>query len=269
EVRGAPPDLDEFGLDDGRHRVAALAQARAVHPVAVVGEHDGPHDAAGVLGAHVEFLAQRRQRHFEVLDQRVGLVLVVERVLVRVLHGVLGAVVDLPERRGEAGPLQLGQGVGHQHRLHELLGHADVEERARLLALAHLDDAALLVEVDVGEAAHGDGQRRVLALFGGHEHHVRHADQLLLDGSRALYLCLGHESLYRFLRLAVFAGRFAALVGRAAFGAWAALVLPLRRAAAGLSLPSAGASAGATAPGAAPANTGASPSGPSGVTMIG
>ena len=46
EVRRAAPDLDEVGLHDGRHRVAALAQARAVHPVAVVAEHDGSHDAA-------------------------------------------------------------------------------------------------------------------------------------------------------------------------------------------------------------------------------
>src|SRR5882724_2317238 len=36
EVRRAAPDLDVFGLDDGGNRVAALAQARAVHPVAVV-----------------------------------------------------------------------------------------------------------------------------------------------------------------------------------------------------------------------------------------
>ena len=59
----------------------------------------------------------------------------VEGVLVRVLDRVLGAVVDLPQRGRQVRALQLGQGVGHQHRLHELLGHADVEERARLLAL--------------------------------------------------------------------------------------------------------------------------------------
>jgi len=78
----------------------------------------------------------RRQRHFEVLDERVGLVLGVEGVLVRVLHRVLGAVVDLPQRRREVCPLQLGQGIGHQHRLHELLRHPHVEQRALLLALA-------------------------------------------------------------------------------------------------------------------------------------
>ena len=116
-----------------------------------------------VLGAHVQLFAQRGQRDFEVFDQRIGLVLVVEGVFVRVLHRVLGAVVDLAQRGRQVGALQLGERVGHEHRLHELLGHADVEERALLLAPAHLDDAALLVEVDVGEAAHGDRQRGILA----------------------------------------------------------------------------------------------------------
>ena len=142
----------------------------------------------GVLGAHVQLLAQGLQRHLQILDQRVGFVLGVEGVLVRVLHRVLGAVVDLAQRRGEVGPLQLGEGVGHQHRLHELLRHAHVEERPLLLALAHLDDAALLVEVDVGEAAHRDGKRGILAAIGCGDHRVRHADELLLDhpGDRGL-----------------------------------------------------------------------------------
>ena len=99
-----------LGLDDGGHRVAALAQARAVHPVAVVDEHQRPHDAAGVLGAHVELLAQGGQRDLEVLDERVGFVLAVERVLVRVLHRVLGAVVDLAERGGQIRPAAARRG---------------------------------------------------------------------------------------------------------------------------------------------------------------
>ena len=128
----------------------------------------------------------------EVLDERVGLVLVVERVLVRALHRVLGAVVDLAERRREVRPLQLGQGVGHQHRLHELLRHADVEERARLLALAQLDDAALLVEVDVGEAPHGDRERRVLAALGGRDHESRPRRPASSRPPRTLRLRLRH-----------------------------------------------------------------------------
>ena len=53
------------------------------------------------------------------------------------------------------------QSVGHQDRLHELLGHADVEERPRLLALAQLDQALALVEGDVGERADRDRQGRI------------------------------------------------------------------------------------------------------------
>src|SRR2546422_4279085 len=39
-------------------------------------------DRPGVLGPHVQLLAERLQRHLEVLDERIGLVLGVERVLV-------------------------------------------------------------------------------------------------------------------------------------------------------------------------------------------
>src|SRR2546425_2377114 len=101
EIRGAAADLQILGLDDGGYGVAALAEPRAVHAVAVVHEHHRPDDGAGVLRAHVELLTERRQGHLEVLDDRVGLVLGVERVLVRVLDGVLRPVIDLAERGGE------------------------------------------------------------------------------------------------------------------------------------------------------------------------
>src|SRR6185503_10329724 len=284
EVGGAAADLDEIGLHDRRHRVAALAQARAVHPVAVVAEDDRPHDAARVLRAHVELLAQRGEGHLEILDERVGLVLVVEGVLVRALHGVLGSVVDLAQRGRELGPLQLGERVRHQDRLHELLRHADVEEGTLLLPLAHLDDAALLVEVDVGEAAHRDEQRGVLGPVGRGDHRVRHADELLLDhaGRRGLLrLRFRHGSVYLFPRFGAFAlgldaraGR-AGLTERAALAGRAGLPLAFPRAAAlpcagaGLALPGRGGStAGAAAAGSSSGRAGASPSGPSGVTMM-
>jgi hypothetical protein len=71
EVGGAAADLEVLGLHDGRHGVAALAQTRAVHAVAIVAEHHRPHDAAGVLRAHVELFAERGERHFQILDQRI------------------------------------------------------------------------------------------------------------------------------------------------------------------------------------------------------
>src|SRR5215510_12888058 len=253
EVRRAALNLDVFRLHDGRHGVAALAQARAVHAVAVVVQHHGAHDAPRVLGAHVELLAQRGQGHLEVLDERIALVLAVEGILVRALHGVLGAVVDLAERRREVGALELAEGVSHQHRLHELLGHAHVEEGAGLLALAHLDDAALLIEVDVGEAAHGDGQRRILAALGGGDHGVRHSDQLFLDRSHLARRCFRHG--YLFLRRVAFAGRADPFVFRGTVFVLAAFPL------AGFAF--------AAAPAVSPTgSTGASPSGPSGVTMM-
>src|SRR2546430_6141144 len=107
EIRGAAGDLQILGLDDGGDGVSALAQPRAVHAIAVVHEHHGPADGPGVFGPHVQLLAQRRQRHLEILDERVGLVLRIEGVLVRVLDGVLGPVIDLSERGGEVRALEL------------------------------------------------------------------------------------------------------------------------------------------------------------------
>jgi hypothetical protein len=174
------------GFDDRGDGVAALAEPGAVDAIAVVHEHHGADDGAGVLRAHVKLLAERRQRHLEVLDERVGLVLGVERVLVRALDGVLGPVVDLAERGREVRPLELGERVRHEHRLHELLRHRHVEERPGLLALAHLDQALALVEVHVRERADGDGDRRVLALLGGVDHQVGDPDELFLDRGRLL-----------------------------------------------------------------------------------
>src|SRR6266446_3748591 len=193
EVRGAATDLQILGLDDGRDRVAALAEPRAVHAIAVVHEYHGPDDRPGVFGPHVQLLAERLQRHLEVLDERIGLVLGVERVLVRVLDRVLGPVVDLAKRGREIGSLQLAERIGHEDRLHELLGHADVEERPGLLSLPHLDQAPALVEGDVGQGPDGDRERGVLSPLGRGDHHVGHADELLLDRRHTAGLA-GHRS---------------------------------------------------------------------------
>jgi hypothetical protein len=95
---------------------------------------------------------------------------------------VLGAVIDFL-RGCQVGALKLGKGVGHEYRLHKLFGHADVEERAGLFPPTHLDDAPLLVEVDVGEAAHGNRKRGVLAPLRSGNDDVGHADELFFHCS--------------------------------------------------------------------------------------
>ena len=135
----------------------------------------------------MQFFAQRFQRHFKILDERIGFVLAVESVFVRVLNRVLGAIVNLTQRGCQVGALQLGESVGDEHGLHELLGHAHVEKRARLFSAAHLDDAALLVEFHIGETAHGYRQRGILAPLRGGDDDVGDADEFF---STARYFLL-------------------------------------------------------------------------------
>jgi hypothetical protein len=45
----------------------------------------------------VKLLAQRFERDFEIFDQRIGFILSVEGVFVRVPNRVLGAVIDFPQ----------------------------------------------------------------------------------------------------------------------------------------------------------------------------
>src|SRR5262249_54025672 len=61
------------------------------------------------------------------------------------------------------------------------------------------DQALAVVERHVGERAHRDRQRGILALLGGVDHHVGHADQLLLDRGRPLLL--GHTASFLLARL--------------------------------------------------------------------
>jgi hypothetical protein len=146
----------------------------------------------------MELLAQRFQRDFKVFDKWVGLVLAVECVFVRILNRVLGTVVDLPERGCQVCALELGESIGHKDGLHELLSHADVEKRARLLPATHLDDAPLLVEINVGETAHGNRKGRVLASLRGGNDDVGHADELFFHCSVIFWLFLRHVSFLSF-----------------------------------------------------------------------
>src|SRR4030095_944214 len=73
------------------------------------------------------------------------------------------------------------------------LGHAHVEERAGLLAAAHLEMALALVEANVGERPDRDSQGRIPALLGRADHHIGDADELLLH--HAGLAGLGHDGI--------------------------------------------------------------------------
>src|SRR5207253_9270897 len=106
----------------------------------------------------------------------------------------------------------------------------------------------------------------------GGDHGVGHADELLLDRFGRVRPCSRHVTFYLFLRFgALVDSRFTALVVRLAAlvdRAAADLARPLRRAGAGLPASGLGSSGGVPSLRPAPGNAGASPSGPSGVTMI-
>ena len=44
------------------------------------------------------------------------------------LNRMFRSIIDFPERGREIRPLQFGERIGDEHRLHELLRHADVEK---------------------------------------------------------------------------------------------------------------------------------------------
>ena len=83
---------------------------------------------ASIETEDMKFFPQGHQRDFQVLDDRIGFVLGVERIFMRILNRMFRAIVDLPERGREVGPLQLGERIGDEHRLHELLRHPDIEK---------------------------------------------------------------------------------------------------------------------------------------------
>ena len=170
-------ERDDVLLDDGGHRPAARAHAAQVDGVAGVGDRDGAHHRALARGEQVQLLAQGVEGDLEVLDDRVGLVLLLEGVLARVADGVLGDVVEVADAGGLARVDQLLAGVADQERLHELLRHRDVEEVALLLLAAQLHQALLLAPLDVGQGAHGDVEGGVLAALHGVQHAPRRASR--------------------------------------------------------------------------------------------
>ncbi len=161
-------ELDDLRLDDRRDGVAAGAHLAAVDLVAGVDDRDVADHRARLLGEDVQLLAQGAERDLQVLEDRVRLLLVVEGLLLRAGDGVQALVVHATKAERLVGLDEVLAAVGEQHGLHELAGHAEVEQLAVLLVRAHLQDAKLLVE------------RRVR---GGAE---RDVDDRLLDGQAAL-----------------------------------------------------------------------------------
>ena len=153
ELRLAFPELNHVRFDDGGKRVAARAHATAVDLIAFVDERDVADHRPAVFGEHVEFFAKRSERHFEVFEDRVGLVLRVEGVLLRPRDRVLRLVEHATKARRLLRFDQFLDRRRVQHRLHELLGGLEIEQRALARSFAHLEDAALLVPVRVGTRA--------------------------------------------------------------------------------------------------------------------
>ena len=100
-------------------------------------------------------------RHFEILDDGIALVLVFEGGLARAGKRVLRHVEHLTN----ADRLPLADEglapLGDEERLHEFPRHRRIEELARLRLVPQLDDPLLLAEGDVGQRARADLQRRV------------------------------------------------------------------------------------------------------------
>ncbi len=101
-LRLVASELDDVLLDDGGHAPAARAHAPQVDGVARVADGDGADHGALARGEEVQLLAQRVERHLEVLDDGIRLVLLLEGVLLGVADGVLGDVVEVADAGGLA-----------------------------------------------------------------------------------------------------------------------------------------------------------------------
>src|SRR5690606_21448710 len=117
------------------------------------------------VGEEVELLAQRVERDLQVLDDGVGLVLLLEGIDLRVPQRVLGHVVEVTDARGLAGLDELLARGCHEEGLHELPRLRDVEEGAFLGLLPHLDDLFPGVVGDVRQRPEGDLDPRILLLL--------------------------------------------------------------------------------------------------------
>ena len=95
-----------------------------------------PDDESAAVREEVQLLAQRVDADLEVLDDRVALALVLERVLARAVERVLRHVEHLTDADGLALVDERLAAARDEERLHELARHRRVEELARLRPVA-------------------------------------------------------------------------------------------------------------------------------------
>ena len=160
----------------------------------------------------MEFLAQRVEGNLEILEHRIGLGLVVERLLVRAANRVLGHVIDLSDGGGAIRADQILALARDQQRLHEALRLAVVEEVAALRLLTQFDDATFPVERDVAQRAQRNVNERVVLCAGllvdGQGKGLELPGRLFAGGARAFgarrfagfflgSIFLGHETKIR------------------------------------------------------------------------
>ncbi len=162
ELRGALFELDDLRLDDARHGVPARAHTHAVQHIPAVNERDRPGQVATLVSKNVQLFTQGVERDLQVLDDRVRLDLVVEGLLPCSGHVVLGQVVQLTDGGGLARVDELLALSGDERGLHELAGHAQIEELPGLLGRPHLDDGFFRVKTHVGQGPCRNLQPRTL-----------------------------------------------------------------------------------------------------------
>ena len=127
----------------------------------------------------MEFLAQCAECNFEVFENRIRLVLPIEGVLARPCNSVLCFVEHTAEAAGLSSRDQLTDRVGVQHRLHELLGSLEIEERPRCSCGAHLENATLLIPQRVGLCTRRDLNDRIVSAENALHHLFRKVENFL------------------------------------------------------------------------------------------
>ena len=80
------------------------------------------------------------EQDFDVLDDRIALLLIGERLFLGALDGVFQQVVETSDAGGLALLDQLRGPAGHEHGLHVALGLGEIEQLAAVGVAAHLDE---------------------------------------------------------------------------------------------------------------------------------